>query len=97
MTLDLTDDEKAALVAHLSHSLEYAPFPYAPRLDPLKAILANLEPPVPQPETLPPLKPGVTPGRRVPTRRCNFACSLHVHPRYPRCWLSHRRDAGFAL
>ena len=39
-TLDLTDDEKAALVAHLRHALEYDPFPFAPRLDPLKAILA---------------------------------------------------------
>ena len=41
MTLDLTDDEKTA------------PFPHAPRLDPLKAILAKLEPPKPQPEPLP--------------------------------------------
>jgi hypothetical protein len=67
-TLDLTDDEKAALVAHLRHALEYDPFPYAPRLDPLKAILAKLEPPTPQPEPLPPLKPGmgpsIGPGRR---------------------------------
>jgi hypothetical protein len=47
MTLDLTEDETAALVAHLRHALEYDPFPYAPRLDPLKAILAKLEPPPP--------------------------------------------------
>jgi len=26
MTLDLTDDEKLALVAHLRHALEYDPF-----------------------------------------------------------------------
>jgi hypothetical protein len=59
MTLDLTEDEKLALVAHLRHTasiaqrlrldppdrpLEYDPFPYAPRLDPLKAILAKLDP-----------------------------------------------------
>lgn len=50
MTLDLTDDEKLALVAHLRHALEYDPFPFAPRLDPLKAILAKLEPTTPQPE-----------------------------------------------
>ena len=31
-------------------------FPYAPRLDPLKSILAKLEPPTPLPEPLPPLK-----------------------------------------
>jgi hypothetical protein len=35
MTLDRTDDEKAALVAHLRHALEYEPYPFAPRLDPL--------------------------------------------------------------
>ena len=63
MTLDLTDDEKLALVAHLRHALEYDPFPYAPRLDPLKAILAKLEPPQPQPEPLPSIKAGVTPRR----------------------------------
>jgi hypothetical protein len=64
MTLDLTDDEKAALVAHLRHALEYDPFPYAPRLDPLKAILAKLEPPTPQPEPLPPLRVGLVPSPR---------------------------------
>jgi hypothetical protein len=63
MTLDLTDDETAALVAHLKHALEYDPFPLAPRLDPLKAILAKLESPVPQSEPLPPLKAGL--GQRV--------------------------------
>jgi hypothetical protein len=63
MTLDLTDDEKAALVAHLRHALEYDPFPFAPRLDPMKAILTNLDPPKPQPEPLPPLRAGMTPRR----------------------------------
>ena len=69
MTLDLTDDEKLALVSHLRHALEYDPFPYSPRLDPLKAILAKLEPPAPQPEPLPPLKPGMTPQHKVAARR----------------------------
>ena len=68
MTLDLTDDEKLALVAHLRHALEYDPYPFAPRLDPLKTILAKLEPPKPQPEPLPPLEPGM--GPRV-------GCSRH--------------------
>ena len=63
MLLDLTDDETAALIAHLRHALEYDPYPYAPRLDPLKAILAKIEPPMPQPEPLPPLKSGMTPRR----------------------------------
>ena len=61
MTLDLTDDEKAALVVHLRHALEYDPCPFAPRLDPLKAILAKLEPPKPQAELLPPIRSGMTP------------------------------------
>jgi hypothetical protein len=67
MTLDLTDDEKLALMGHLRHALEYDPFPYAPRLDPLKAVLAKLEPPTPRAEPLPPLKPGMWPrvGRRT--------------------------------
>jgi hypothetical protein len=61
-TLDLADDEKLALVAHLRHALEYDPFPFAPRLDPLKAILAKLEPPAPRPEPLPPIRSGMTPS-----------------------------------
>jgi hypothetical protein len=68
-TLDLTDDKKLALVAHLRHALEYDPFPYAHRLDPLKAILAKLEPPAPKPEPLPPIKAGMTPRRKVAWRR----------------------------
>jgi hypothetical protein len=54
MTLDLTDDEKLALAAHLRHALEYDPFPHAPRLDPLKTVLAKLDPPAPKPDSLPP-------------------------------------------
>jgi hypothetical protein len=50
MTLDLTDDEARALARHLQQAIDYDPFPFAPRLDPLKAILAKLEPPAPRPE-----------------------------------------------
>ena len=68
MTLDLTDEEAAALTKHLRQALDYDPYPLAPRLDPLKAILAKLDPPAPRPEPLPPLKPGMGPrvgqGRR---------------------------------
>jgi hypothetical protein len=56
--LVLTDDEKEALIALLKRTIEYARFPLAPRLDPLKAILAKLDPPPPQPESLPPLPSG---------------------------------------
>ncbi len=68
-TLDLTDDEARALVAHLRQALDYDPFPYAPRLDPLKAILAKLNAPQPQPEPLPPIKAGMTPRRGQGRRR----------------------------
>ena len=51
--LDLTADERKALVALLRQTLEYARFPLAPRLDPLKAILAKLEPPKPVYQPLP--------------------------------------------
>jgi hypothetical protein len=55
LPLDLTDEEKRALIALLRETLEYAHFPLAPRLDPLKAILAKLDPPPPQPAPPPPL------------------------------------------
>jgi alkanesulfonate monooxygenase SsuD/methylene tetrahydromethanopterin reductase-like flavin-dependent oxidoreductase (luciferase family) len=44
VTLDVTDDEARALAKHLRQALDYDPDPLAPRLDPLKAILAKLEP-----------------------------------------------------
>lgn len=47
--LDLTDEETRALIALLRELLEYARFPLAPRLGPLRAILAKLEPPAPLP------------------------------------------------
>lgn len=67
--LDLTDEEKGALIALLKRTLEYARFPLAPRLDPLKAILAKLAPPEPRPEPLPPLHPGMGPTHGQGSRR----------------------------
>ncbi|MGC2524128.1 MAG: hypothetical protein WA417_16065 [Stellaceae bacterium] len=68
MTLDLTDDEARALAQLLRRTLDFDPYPLESRLDPIKAILAKLEPPVPKPERLPPLKAGMGPthgqGRR---------------------------------
>jgi hypothetical protein len=43
MTLDLTDDEARALARHLRDALDYARYPFAPRLDPLKSVLAAVE------------------------------------------------------
>jgi len=45
MALDLTDDETAALVRLPKRAIDNDRYPLAPRLDPLKAILAKIEPP----------------------------------------------------
>jgi hypothetical protein len=55
MTLDLTDEEAAALAKHLRQAIDYARYPLAPRLDPLKSVLAKPEPPKPRYEPPPPL------------------------------------------
>jgi hypothetical protein len=47
--LALTEDEERALIALLKRTIDYEPFPLAPRLDPLKTILAKLESPTPAP------------------------------------------------
>ena len=67
MTLDLTDDETRAIAQLLRRTLDFDPYPLAPRLDPLKAILAKLEPPAPKPEPLP--RPGMAPARGRGRRR----------------------------
>ncbi len=56
MTLDLTDDEMAALTQLLRSTIEDSRYPLSPRLTPLRAILAKLDPPAPRPELPPPLK-----------------------------------------
>ena len=42
MPPDLADDERATLLRRLRRTLDYDPYSLAPRLDPLKAILAGL-------------------------------------------------------
>jgi hypothetical protein len=69
MTLNLTDDEARALTKHLRQTLDDHRYPLAPRLDPLKAILAKLEPPKPKYEPPPPLKPGMGPSHGQGGRR----------------------------
>jgi hypothetical protein len=56
-TIDLTDDELAAVTAAIRRAIETDRFPRAPRLDPLRAALAKLEPataPKPTPHPAPP-------------------------------------------
>jgi hypothetical protein len=67
MTLDLTDDETAVLAQLLRRAINHDPYPLSPRLAPLKAILAKLNPPQPPSEPPPALQPRDAPsaaGRR---------------------------------
>ena len=43
-TIDLTDAELAAVAAAIRRAIETDRYPRAPRLDPLRAALAKLEP-----------------------------------------------------
>jgi hypothetical protein len=43
-TIDLTDDELAAVAAAIRRAVEEDRFPRAPRLDPLRSALAKLDP-----------------------------------------------------
>ena len=45
MTLDLTDDETVALAQLLRSTIEDSRYPLSPRLAPLRAILAKVDPP----------------------------------------------------
>ena len=57
LTIDLTDDELAAVTAAIRRAIEDDRFPRAPRLDPLRAALAKLEPaPAPHLKAPPPAK-----------------------------------------
>lgn len=56
--IDLTDDELAAVVASVRRTLDEDRYPLAPRLKPLRAALAKLDPasaPKPPPQPKPPL------------------------------------------
>jgi hypothetical protein len=68
MTPDFSDEELRILAKLVRRTIEEDRFPLSPRLDPLRAILARLDPPKPKPERPQPLKPGDAPshgqGRR---------------------------------
>jgi hypothetical protein len=52
--LDLSDEEKAALIKELHDAVENDPYPFSPRIRTLRAILAKLRPePVREPLPLP--------------------------------------------
>jgi hypothetical protein len=67
--LTLTAEERAALIGLLRRALDEARYPFSRRYDPIKAILAKLEPPVPRAEPLPPLRRGMGPSHGQGRRR----------------------------
>jgi hypothetical protein len=66
-TIDLPDDELAAVTAAIRGVIEDDKFPHAPRLDPLRAALARLDAaaePAPPPKVPPSPAKANKPGRR---------------------------------
>jgi len=57
MNLARTVDEATALAKHLRDAIDNHRYPLAPRVAPLRAILAKLDPPAPRLEPLPPPLP----------------------------------------
>jgi hypothetical protein len=58
-TINLPDDELAAVAAAIRRAIEDDKFPHAPRLDPPRAALARFDAaskPTPQPKAPPPAK-----------------------------------------
>lgn len=62
-TIDLTDDEQAALTAAVRRLIKEDRFPHAPRLDPLRSALAKLEAPQTPPPTQAPKQARATQRR----------------------------------
>ncbi|HEY1258524.1 MAG TPA: hypothetical protein VGF34_04690 [Stellaceae bacterium] len=72
MTLDLTEAEAKALAEHLRRALADDPFPLAPRLRPLRAVLSKLDPAAEQPappRPRPPAEPSLIVRRNRTARR----------------------------
>jgi hypothetical protein len=69
MNLELTDEEAAALTRYLRQAFDAERSFLAPRLAPIKAVLAKHDPPPPRPEPLPPLPPASAGSRLGPGRR----------------------------
>jgi hypothetical protein len=64
-TIDLPDDELAAVTAAIRRAIEDDKFPHAPRLDPLRAALARLDA-ASKPSSVSNLESGPTPKPKVP-------------------------------
>jgi hypothetical protein len=55
-SIDLTDDELAAVTAAIRRTIETDRFPHARRLDPLRAALGKFDAAAPDPKAPPPAK-----------------------------------------
>jgi hypothetical protein len=65
-TIDITDDELAAVTAAIRRAIETDRYPHAPRLDPLRSALTKLEPaPAPKPTSQPKAPPPAKADRRA--------------------------------
>jgi hypothetical protein len=67
--IGLSDEEADALVQHLKRAIDGDRYPLSPRLAPLRAILAKLEPPRPVREPLRPRSKVDAPPRAITARR----------------------------
>lgn len=64
--IDLTDDELAAVIAAVREKIDFDRYPLSPRMRPLRAALAKLDPasaPKPRPDPKPPLPEAPARGR----------------------------------
>ena len=66
-TIDLTDEEHAAVTAAIRRALEDDKFPRAPRLDPLRSALAKLDPAAAPKRQPPPKAPPPARGKKRPS------------------------------
>ena len=77
-TIDLTDDEHAAVTAAIRRAIETDGFPRALRLDPVRSALAKLDP-----TTTPPIgqvaKPPARPRRRPDSGLERPFCAAYDH------------------
>ena len=64
-TINLTDDELAAVTAAIRRAIQDDRFPHAPRLDPLRAALARLDAATADPEPRPKAPPAAKGDKRA--------------------------------
>jgi hypothetical protein len=78
-TIDLTDDEHAAVTAAIRRAIETDGFPRAPRLDPVRSALAKLDPATTPPPDRPAAKPPARPRWRPASGLERPFCAPYDH------------------